>query len=122
MKIQNKNLSNVDLHFDKSEIHILGPELELWQCNVFFNTRSRDVIFAGLVMRNGRFEVAGPFVNFHFENVHFDGVEFHGEFCGCDFGDWDSIEKSSINNCDFSEAKLDGCRFLNCDFRVQNVE
>ena len=36
-------------------------------------------------------------------------------FVGCDFGDWDSIENSSIESCDFSDAELDGCRFLNCN-------
>jgi len=36
-----------------------------------------------------------------------------------DFGPWPSSpEEASIEDCDFSQATLDACRFLGCDVRT----
>lgn len=58
--------------------------------------------------------------DYQFRRVHFDGVKLVGTFIGCDFGSWDSADIGSIANCDFTDAVLDGCRFLNAD--VQSIE
>jgi hypothetical protein len=47
------------------------------------------------------------------------GCRFKGRFLGCDFGHWpDYSERArhgSIEDCDFTEARLDGCRIMGCD-------
>lgn len=54
--------------------------------------------------------------NFQWSSAHLEGCRFRGRFYGNDFGErtW-SPGEASIADCDFSEAHLDGVRFLACD-------
>jgi len=116
MKIRNTKLSNERLLLSNVEVNSLGPALELEQCEIVSDCREKSLVIPGMEMVGGKFvQQDRTLSNFHFENAHFRGVSFSGNFSGCDFGDWDSTEKSSIADCDFSEARLEGCRFLNCD-------
>jgi hypothetical protein len=49
--------------------------------------------------------------------ARFINCRFHGLFSGIAFGKSDNIERDGgfgdIDNCDFTEATLDGCRFFN---------
>jgi hypothetical protein len=51
--------------------------------------------------------------------IRFKGCRFKGRFAGNDFGfredDLDRLKSGGIEDCDFSEAELNGCRFFNCD-------
>ena len=93
----------------------LGPRLELYDCIIESYADARGVIFPGLVMRGGIFEQRVRMSNFHFLKVSFHGVKFKGEFLGCDFGDWDDASHPRISDCDFLDASMHECRFLNCD-------
>jgi hypothetical protein len=50
------------------------------------------------------------------------GCHFTGRFLGCDFGHrlphLPGRENGGIEDCDFSEARLDECRFHGCDPRT----
>lgn len=49
-------------------------------------------------MTGGSFNQQGrALTDFHFERARFSGVTFTGNFAGCSFGDWDSVETSTIN-------------------------
>ncbi|ATB30025.1 hypothetical protein [Melittangium boletus] len=49
------------------------------------------------------------------------GCQFMGRMSGCDFGHWPeygsdpAYQNGSITDCDFSDARLDACRFHGCD-------
>jgi hypothetical protein len=49
------------------------------------------------------------------------GCRFKGRLTGCDFGHWPEYmslpwyQHGSIEDCDFTEARLDGCRIMGCD-------
>lgn len=105
----------VDLAED--EVSVLGPDLELNDCSVVSHADTRGIAFAGVVMVGGVFDQKIRLENFPFQNAHFSKVKFKGEYFGCDFGDWDDVRISSISGCDFSEARLHGCRFLNADMK-----
>src|SRR5262249_23563674 len=48
--------------------------------------------------------------------VFLKGCRFTGRLTGNDFGRWpDSPPGGGIEDCDFSGAQLDACRFLDCD-------
>jgi len=116
MKIRNAKFSHERLFLSNVEVNALGPDLELEHCEIFSDCVWKSLLISGMRMTGGRFvQQDRTLSDFHFENVHFRGVGFSGNFSGCDFGDWDSLKKSSIADCDFSAARLDGCRFLNCD-------
>lgn len=113
---RNAKLSHERLFLSNVEVNALGPGLELEHCEIFSDCVWKSLLISGMGMTGGRFvQQDRTLSDFHFENVHFRGVGFSGNFSGWDFGDWDSLEKSSITDCDFSAARLDGCRFLNCD-------
>jgi hypothetical protein len=49
------------------------------------------------------------------------GCQFKGRLTGCDFGHWPEYsslpwyQHGSIEDCDFTEARLDACRIMGCD-------
>jgi hypothetical protein len=57
--------------------------------------------------------------NFGWEHARLEGCRFTGRLNGNDFGRWpDSPKPGHIQDCDFSAAQLDACRFLECDVRT----
>lgn len=116
MKIRAITISNERVLLSNVEVNQLGPDLVLEECEVFSNCEEKALVMSGVRMRGGRFvQQDRDLVDCQFDRVHFDGVKFVGRFIGCDFGDWDSTDKASIARCDFTDAVLDDCRFLNCD-------
>jgi hypothetical protein len=113
MKLKDTHISNEKIILAGEDIPSLGPNLVLENCEVVSN--ETELIFAGFKMIGGQFVQQVPLEDHRFKFGHFSGVKFSGIFSGCDFGDWESNERSSIENCDFSGAMLDGCRFLNCE-------
>lgn len=115
MRINNKNLNRVDIVLDNLEVHSLGPELCINECQLIVNSSARGIIIAGLKMSGGTFKQKVRLSNFHFQKASFTAVHFSGKFSGCDFGVWEPNGYGEIVDCSFYEANLDGCRFLNCD-------
>jgi len=118
MELQHTVLSHQRILLNNIEMNMLGPDLRLEQCNVISDTVAKGLIFAGFSMTGGTFEQRRPLCNFHFKRAHFQGVTFSGVYVGCDFGGWEPTEMASIENCNFIDATLDGCRFLNCDTKT----
>ena len=109
---------------DKDSLYFLGPDLRLERCHVVLRVAARNL----LIRRGSRF------IGCHFEAkqelknhqdwvfASLEGCRFQGRFSGCDFGHWpgyaEGSESGSIEDCDFSQAQLDGCRFMGCDPRT----
>lgn len=65
------------------------------------------------------FESKRELKNFRWRDAHLKGCRFTGRFSGNDFGAWPfSAGEGSIEDCDFTQATLDACRFLGCDVRT----
>ncbi|AVR97155.1 pentapeptide repeat-containing protein [Pseudoduganella armeniaca] len=116
MKVHDMVVTGQQLTLSNLEVNILGPGAMLERCDVYSDCASAALVVAGLDMIEGSFTQRDrPLTEARFKRAHFSGVTFSGSFTDCDFGDWDAPARPHVANCDFSEAKLDGCRFLHCD-------
>ncbi|WNG60180.1 hypothetical protein F0U59_39800 [Archangium gephyra] len=119
--LENKALENERLALtDKDSLYFLGPNLTLHNCTVALKVPARRLHILGAQFIDCSFEVKQELKN-HQEWVFasLKGCRFKGRLSGCDFGRWpgyaDRWEHGAIEDCDFSEAILDGCRFMGCD-------
>ncbi|WP_253760520.1 hypothetical protein [Ralstonia solanacearum] len=115
--MRDKKISRQVVELGEVGVSVLGPNLDLNNCSVISRADTRGVVFGGVTMIGGVFDQKIRLEDFPFQKVHFSKVKFKGEYFGCDFGDWDDVSVSSISDCDFSEASMHGCRFLNSDMK-----
>ncbi|MFY0529443.1 pentapeptide repeat-containing protein [Archangium gephyra] len=121
--IENKELENERLELtDKDSVYFLGPNLTLRNCTVLLKVSARNLIIIGAQFTDCTFEVKQELKNHQqWIKASLKGCRFKGRLSGCDFGHWPEYGKEpeyqlgSIEDCDFSEARLDGCRFHGCD-------
>lgn len=106
----------------KHAMYWLGPNVTFRSCTVVISVASR-----GLTLMSGSFidctiQAKSELKNVRWAPMNFRGCRFKGRFAGNDFGyredDLDKWKIGGIEDCDFSEARLDGCRFFNCDMRT----
>ncbi|HYO54339.1 hypothetical protein [Archangium sp.] len=121
---EDKQLENERLELtDKNSLYFLGPNLTLRNCTLILKVSARNLFFDGVRFLNCTFEVKQELKN-HQQWVFasLKGCRFKGRLSGCDFGHWpgysEGWEHGAIEDCDFSEARLDGCRFMGCDPRT----
>lgn len=112
MNLSHTVLAGQTIQLEARSMHSLGPALRLEDCTVDSSSDAKGLILGGLQMTGGKFLQRKRLSNVHFTRSHFHGVQFEGTFSGCDFGAWDDADAASISHCDFSAARLDGCRFL----------
>jgi hypothetical protein len=110
----------LELTDNKEGNYYLGPELTLRRCTVVLR------VSAGwLHIRDTRFIDCNIEVKQELKNhqdwvrASLKGCRFKGRLSGCDFGHWprfsEGWEHGAIEDCDFTEARLDACRFHGCD-------
>jgi len=112
----------LELTDNKEGNYYLGPNLTLRRCTVV--TR----VSAGwLHIRPTRFidcaiQVKQELKNHDWSSAFLRGCRFTGRLTGCDFGHRSPYlpgrENGGIEDCDFTEARLQGCRFHGCDMRT----
>jgi len=120
-----KSLDNERLELtDKGTRYSLGPSLTLRNCTLVLKVSARNLfIHQGTRLVDCSIEVTQELVN-HQEWIYaqLKGCRFKGRLSGCEFGHWPDYASDSgtgsIEDCDFSEAQLDGCRFHGCDMRT----
>jgi hypothetical protein len=124
--IENKAFENERLELtDKDSLYFLGPNLTLHHCTVVLKMPARRLHILGARFTDCTFEVKQELKNHQdWIRASLKGCRFKGRLSGCDFGHWPEYGKEpeyqlgSIEDCDFSEARLDGCRFHGCDPRT----
>ncbi|WNG34633.1 hypothetical protein F0U60_13940 [Archangium minus] len=106
---------------DKKSLYFLGPNLTLKNCTLILKVSGRNLLIrGGTRLIDCSIEVNQELKN-HQEWVFasLEGCRFKGRLSGCEFGRWpgysEGWEHGSIEDCDFTEARLDGCRFHGCD-------
>lgn len=123
--IENKEIHNERFEVsDKNSLYFLGPELTLRECTVVLKVPARRLHILGARFIDCDFEVKQELKNHQtWVAASLKGCRFKGRLSGCDFGYWPDYgggrepgyEIGSIEDCDFTEARLDGCRFMGCD-------
>jgi hypothetical protein len=108
---------------DKGSLYYLSTGLALRNCTVVLKVSARNLIIKGARFIDCAFEVKQELTNHQsWIKASIEGCRFKGRFSGCDFGHWpeygEGCELGSIKDCDFTEARLDGCRFHGCDTRT----
>jgi hypothetical protein len=121
--IENKEMKNERLEVtDKDSLYFLGPNLTLRHCTVVLKVPARRLHLLGARFIDCTFEVKQELKNHQsWVAASLKGCRFKGRLWGCDFGHWPEygsdpwFQSGSIEDCDFTEARLDGCRFHGCD-------
>jgi len=124
--IENKEIENERFEVtDKDSLYFLGPNLTLRNCTVILKVPARRLHILGARFIDCAIEVKQELKNHQdWIRTSLEGCRFKGRLSGCDFGYWPEYgsepeyQQGSIKNCDFSEARLDGCRFMGCDPRT----
>jgi len=108
---------------DKNSLYFLGPDVTLKDCSLVLKVSARNLLIrGGTRFIDCAFEVKQELKNHQdWITASLKGCRFKGRLSGCDFGYWPEYNKDpeyqlgSIEDCDFTEARLDGCRFMGCD-------
>lgn len=124
--IEDKAFENERLELtDKNSLYFLGPNLTLRNGTVVLKVSARNLIIIGAQFTDCAFEVKQELKNHQqWIKASLKGCRFKGRLSGCDFGHWPEYldepeyKLGAIEDCDFSEAILDGCRFMGCDPRT----
>jgi hypothetical protein len=113
----NKQIENEQIKLAaKDGLYYLGPNLTLRNCNLILRVPTKRLLIPGARLIDCTIEVKTELKNFRWFKAFLKGCRFKGRLTGCDFGRWpDSPEEGGIEDCDFSAAQLDGCRFIGCD-------
>lgn len=119
--IEDKEISNERLELtDKNSLYFLGPNLSLRNCTIILKVSARNLIIVGARFVDCTFEVKQELKNHQqWVKASLKGCRFKGRLTGCDFGHWPDYgtgwEHGAIEDCDFTEARLDGCRIMGSD-------
>ncbi|MFY0582462.1 hypothetical protein ACN28S_56630 [Cystobacter fuscus] len=105
---------------DKKANYILGPNLTLRNCTLVLKVSARRLSLKQPRLIDCTFEVKQELKKKQtWVLASLKGCRFKGKLSDCDFGHWPGYapgwEHGSIEDCDFSEARLDGCRIMGCD-------
>ncbi|WNG40191.1 hypothetical protein F0U61_45800 [Archangium violaceum] len=120
---QGREIENERLELtDKGSLYFLGDGLTLRNCTVVLKVPGRNLFLTGSRFIDCTFEVKQELKNHQAWVAAFlKGCRFKGRLTGCDFGHWPEYsslpgyQHGSIEDCDFTEARLDGCRIMGCD-------
>jgi hypothetical protein len=107
---------------DKKSLYYLSTGLTLRHCTVVLKVPASRLIIKQARFINCTFEVKQELKNHQsWVAASLKGCRFKGRLSGCDFGHWPEYgsdpwyQHGSIEDCDFSEARLDGCRIMGSD-------
>jgi hypothetical protein len=107
---------------DKNSLYYLSTGLTLRNCTVVLKVPTSRLIIKQAQFIDCTFEVKQELKNHQFwVAASLKGCRFKGMLTGCDFGYWPEygsdpwFQHGAIEDCDFTAARLDGCRIMGCD-------
>ena len=116
---ENREIEGERLEFPKHAIYWIGPNVTLRRCTLVLSVASRWLHLLSGSLIDCTLQAKGELKNLRWATMNLKGCRFKGHFRGNDFGfmedDTDTWKLGAVVDCDFSEARLDGCRFYNCD-------
>jgi hypothetical protein len=120
VNLEDTEIENERLELSAGTIYFLGPNLTLRNCTLVLRVPARDLIIPQAQFINCTINIKKELKNLRWEHATIKGCRFTGRLSGNDFGRWPTSLKTpgSIEDCDFTEARLDGCRFVGCDINT----
>jgi hypothetical protein len=117
IQFSDREIVNEHLVLDsKTELYYLGHDLTLRQCTLVLKVPGRALVITRTRLIDCTVEARRELTGFRWETSFLKGCRFTGRFSSNDFGHWPgSFRLGHIQDCDFSAAQLDACRFLECD-------
>ena len=117
LNIENRVIENERIEINAGDIGFLGPNLTLQNCTLVLRVATRNLILIAPRLINCTIEVKKELKNLRWCSAFLKGCRFTGAMTGSDFGRWpyDETERGGIEDCDFTGARLDACRFIDCD-------
>jgi hypothetical protein len=123
---ENKQIEDERLELtDKGAIYFLGRNLTLRNCTLVLKVAASNLFIRDVRFIDCSFEVKQELKNHQqWIRASLKGCRFKGRLSGCDFGHWPEYgnepeyQMGAIEDCDFSEARLDECRFHGDDPRT----
>jgi hypothetical protein len=117
IQFSDREIVNEQLVLDsKTELYYLGHDLTLRQCTLVLKVPARALVITRTRLIDCTIHVKQELKNFRWYKNFLKGCRFTGRLSGNDFGhNLDPPPEGGMEDCDFSEAQLDGCRFLGCD-------
>jgi hypothetical protein len=120
---EDKALENERLELTGRDAHyFLGPHLTLRRCTVILKVSAKRLFINQARFIDCTFEVKQELKNHQdWIGASLERCRFKGRLSGCDFGHWPEYSSApwcqfgSIEDCDFTEARLDGCRIMGSD-------
>jgi hypothetical protein len=108
---------------DKEGIYFLGPNLTLRRCTLVLRVPARWLHILPTRFIDCTLQVKQELKNHDWSRAFLKGCRFTGPLMGCDFGhrlplDRPGRENGGIEDCDFTGARLNYCRFHGCDMRT----
>lgn len=120
VNLEDTEIENERLELNAGVIYFLGPNLTLRNCHLVLRVPSRDLIIPQARFINCTIDIKKELKNFRWEHATLKGCRFTGHLSGNDFGRWPTTEKApgSIEDCDFTDARVDESRFVGCDINT----
>jgi len=120
---KNQEMANERLELtDKNSLYYLSTGLTLRHCTVVLKVPASRLVIKQATFIDCTFEVKQELKNHQsWVSASLKGCRFKGRFSGCDFGHWPEYgsdswyQHGSIQDCDFTEARLDACRIIGAD-------
>lgn len=96
----------------------LGPDLELSRCRVVFDIAAKNLALSHVRFLDCEIVMKRPLITYRWYRCYVEDCRFSGTLRGLDFGHWpegDLFADGGLVRCDFSDAILDGVRFIGTD-------
>ncbi len=116
---ENREFEGERIEFPKHAIYFLGPNVTFRRCTLVVSVAARWLHLLSGKLLDCTIHAKSELTTLPWATMNLKGCRFKGRFTGNDFGfredDIDRWRLGGIEDCDFSEARLNGCRFFNCD-------
>lgn len=116
---ENRQIENERLELSgKENLFWLTKNLVLRRCHLIIRVPTKRLIINRATFVDCMIDIKQELVNFTWVRASLKGCRFTGRITGSDFGYFPGYapggEQGSIEDCDFTDARLDACRFHCC--------
>lgn len=123
MNLRNQVIENQTIVLRSGELTGLGPAVTLHHCLIECRVTAHELVLTDVEMHHCTFVAKKQLTGYKFLRARFYDCAFEGTYSGCDFGKRAEVYNNlgDIARCDFRKARLDACRFFNCDVDSLNL-
>lgn len=119
--LEKQTIERQEIVLTNDQVNYLGHDLVLDHCRVIIRASGQNLVIARTKLLNCQIEIRRQLTNFWWDAAQIEGCTFQGKLRGNYFGHQPSTGTSSwgsIQDCDFTAAILDDCRFVGCDIKT----